>query len=67
MDGKDSMLKREHLQPGDCVSIDQYESTIRGRLPHTYGKERTEEQYRGGTLFVDHASGMIFLVNQMSL
>ena len=67
VDGKDSMLKREHLQPGDCVSIDQYESTIRGRLPHTYGKERTEEQYRGGTLFVDHASGMIFLANQVSL
>ena len=55
------MIKREHLSPGDCVSLDQYESSIRGRLPpQTKGKECTDEQYTGGTLFVDHASGMIF-------
>ena len=38
--GKEMMLRREHLQPGDCVSLDQYESSIPGRLPHTMGKNR---------------------------
>ena len=41
--GKEMMLHHEHLQPGDCVSLDQYESSIPGRLPHTYGKEKKDD------------------------
>ena len=33
-------LKTNHLFPGQVISVDQYESTVRGRLPHTQGKER---------------------------
>jgi hypothetical protein len=55
------------LQPGECISIDQYISAQPGRLPHTKGKESKSDQYNGGTLFVDHASGYIFLRNQVSL
>ncbi len=33
-------LKRNHLLPGACVSIDHYISTTQGRLPHTLGKKR---------------------------
>ena len=55
------------LQPGDCVSLDQYESSIPGRLPHTYGKEKKDDQYNGGTLFIDHASSMVFIQHQVSL
>ena len=65
--GKEMMLRREHLQPGDCVSLDQYESSIPGRLPHTYGKEKKDDQYNGGTLFIDHASSMVFIQHQVSL
>ena len=54
--GKEMKLCHEHLKPGDCVSLDQYESSIPGCLPHTYGKEKKDNQYNGGTLFVDHAS-----------
>ena len=43
--GKEMILRRNHLQPGDCVSLDQYKSSIRGRLPHTYGKEKKDDQY----------------------
>ena len=65
--GKETMLRREHLRPGDCVSLDQYESSIPGRLPHTYGKEKKDDQYNGGTLFIDHASSMVFIQHQVSL
>jgi hypothetical protein len=64
---KESLLKRGNLEPGQMVSIDQYISALPGRLPHTKGKESKKNIYRGGTLFVDHASGYIFLKNQVSL
>ena len=65
--GKEMMLQSEHLQPGDCVSLDQYESSIPGCLPHTYGKEKKDDQYNGGTLFIDHVSSMVFIQHQVSL
>ena len=64
---KEMMLRHEHLQPGNCVSLDQYESSIPGCLPHTYGKEKKDDQYNGGTLFIDHASSMVFIQHQVSL
>ena len=64
---KDLLLKTNHLNPGDCVSLDQYQSSIPGRLEHTYGKEKKDERYTGGTIFVDHASGLMYLQHQVSL
>ena len=61
------VLKEGHLSPGQVVSLDQYECTIRGRLPHTRGREKLHERYCGGTIGVDHASGKIFLSHQVSL
>ena len=61
---KNNILKRDHLQPGDCISADHYFSPITGRLPHTYGRERNG--YTCGSLFVDHASGKIFNFSQYS-
>jgi hypothetical protein len=61
------ILRSGDLSPGDCVSMDQYESSVRGRLPHTRGMEKSHSQYCGGTLFVDHASGRIFVYHQSSL
>lgn len=60
-------LQRGDLQPGDCISMDQYESTVRGRLPHTAGREPWFHRYVGGTLFVDHASGFVKVYHQSSL
>ena len=60
-------LRVDDLEPGDCFSVDQYESSVRGRLPHTRGREGTSSRYRGGTLFYDHASGKIFARHQVSL
>jgi hypothetical protein len=67
VDDRDMILKVDKLEPGDQVSIDQYVSTIRGRLLHTKGKEKADEKLNGGTMFVDHATGFVFLQNQVSL
>ena len=60
-------LKDQDPKPGDTVSLDQYQSAVKGRLFHTRGKEQSHEQYSGGTTGVDHASGYIFHRHQVSL
>jgi hypothetical protein len=64
---KEMSLRRGKLNPGEMVSIDQYESALPGRLPHTKGKEPKRTKYTGGTLFVDHATAHIYLRHQVSL
>ena len=64
---KEMLLRRGKLKPGEQVSIDQYESALPGRLPHTKGKEPKRDKYVGGTLFVDHATAHIFLRHQTNL
>ncbi|KAG7369081.1 reverse transcriptase RNA-dependent DNA polymerase [Nitzschia inconspicua] len=60
-------IRSDDLHPGDCISVDQYVSSVPGRLPHTAGKESLKDKYHGGTIFVDHATSFLFLVNQVSL
>jgi hypothetical protein len=64
---KQMLTKREHLVPGQMVSLDQYMGSTPGRLPNTKGKELKKDKYTGGTIFVDHASGFVFVRNQVSL
>ena len=47
--------------------MDQYVSRTPGRLPNTRGREHLGNRYTGGTLYVDHASGFIYIKNQVSL
>ena len=54
---KDGNLKDGHLVPGMVVSTDQFVSKVHGRLPHTMGKEKEQDMYCGGTIYVDHSSG----------
>jgi hypothetical protein len=60
-------IRSDSLDPGDCVSIDQYQSSFPGRLSSTKGKEPRKLQYTGGTIYVDSASGLIFIRHQVSL
>ena len=55
------------LKPGQRVSADQYYSSVRGRLPHTKGKESETDQYCGGTIFVDHATDLVYHQHQIGL
>ncbi|KAG7370589.1 reverse transcriptase RNA-dependent DNA polymerase [Nitzschia inconspicua] len=59
-------IRSNDLLPGECVS-DQYVSSVPGRLPNTAGKEPSKDKYHGGTIFVDHATSFLYLVNQVSL
>ena len=61
------VLRSSDLKPGDQISVDQYESSVRGRLPSTRGRERVTKKFVGGTLFYDHASSKIFVRHQSSL
>ena len=61
------VIKKEHLLPGAAISVDQYQTKVGGRLHGTYGREKKENQYNGGTIYVDHATGLIFVYNQVSL
>jgi hypothetical protein len=61
---KQKILKHRHLQPDDCLLVDQIVSAIQGRLPFTFGHKH--QGYTCGTLFVDYASGKIFNFCQLS-
>ena len=61
------VIREGDLKPGDQVSVDQYESSVRGRRMETRGRERMEHRFCGGTLFYDHASHRLFNVNQVTL
>ena len=60
-------IKENNLRPGDCISINQYVCSHRGRLATGYGKTPLAQTYGGGTIFVDHASGYIHVEHQISL
>ena len=64
---KTMSLERNHLEPGSCVSLDHYESTVQGRHKDTKGKEQHDNKYCGGTIFVNHASGFIGAYHKVSL
>jgi len=65
--GEQHTLSQNILQPGECIFINQYESSIRGHLPTTQGLKSPSQQYCGGTLFFDIASQFIFIHHKVSL
>ena len=64
---KDGNLKKGTLRPGAMISSDQFVSSLPGRLPNTYGKEKVSEKFVGGTVFIDEASGLFTVELQVSL
>jgi hypothetical protein len=57
-------LKDSHLRAGSAVSVDHFESRLKGRTYTSYGKT-TSDQYVGGCIFVDHMSGYIHVEHQL--
>jgi hypothetical protein len=53
-------LDSGRLLPGDCVLVDQLESSTPGLVPQTRGSP-TKTTYQAATLFCDHASQFIHL------
>ena len=60
-------MKRDKLEPGDCLAVDQFVVPQGGRLFTTSGNEKEEDRFKGGTLFADMATGKIFVRPQVSL
>ena len=50
------VLKQEKLEPGDGVAVDQFIVRQGRRLFTTSGREREEDRFKGGTIFVDMAN-----------
>eukprot|EP00978_Attheya_sp_CCMP212_P003689 scaffold7769_cov53-Attheya_sp.AAC.4 len=67
LDGRQEALRAQNLVPGQVVSTDQYETRTPGRLANTFGKEKEKMRYNGGTIYVDHATKLIYITNQVSL
>ena len=63
----DAVLRADNLDPGGKVSVDQYMSAVPGRREHTKSKEKMGSRYQGGTIFVDHATQLIYVHHQESL
>ena len=55
------------LEPGQEIACDQFEVKKRGRKFKTFGKEKEEEKFSGGTIFVDVATGFTRCYYQVSL
>jgi hypothetical protein len=64
---RSNTLKAGDLAPGDGISIDQYVSSCPGCTENSRGREPLSQRYTGGTIFVDHASGYVFVKHQVSL
>ena len=60
----DGSLKDGHLSSGATVSVDHFESRLKGRTYDSYGKT-SSNQYVGGCIFVDHMSGYIHVEPQL--
>jgi hypothetical protein len=54
-------------RPGELVSVDHYESAIRGRLLSTRGRENETNKHCGGTIFYDHYSSFVSVHHQPTL
>ena len=63
---RENALKADVLFPGQRVSLDHFECSAKGRLLTSKGKSSPDEMYRGGALFVDQASGYIFIQPQVT-
>ena len=63
---RENALKGNTLFPGQRVSPDHFVCSTKGRLPSSKGKTPTDQMYCGGAIFVDQASGYIFIQSQVA-
>ena len=61
------ITKAENLYPGQCVSVDHFVCSTKGRRFNTQGSSASKDMYMGGAIFVDHASGYTWIGFQSHL
>ena len=63
----DGVLKKDHLLPGQCVSVDHFVCNTKGQLYTSRGKMSPDDMYDGGCIYFNHASGFIHCEHQVHL
>ena len=51
------MLKKDKLEPGDLVFVDQFESQVPSQIFSPRGSKIHSRKYKGGTVYYDAATG----------
>ena len=64
--GKKGNKTNETIELGQCVSVDQMESTTPGLIAQLQGR-LTTQQFNSATVFVDHYSKLSYIHLQTSL
>ena len=64
---KEQELKKDHLQPGQMVSADNYILRATCRLYHTKGKSYPSDMFLVGCVFIDHISGYARIKHQVAI
>jgi len=62
---KEGGVKANDLYPGSGVSVDHFVSKVPGRLYTSRGKTSPTDMYKGGCIFTDHSSGLLFIQHQV--
>jgi hypothetical protein len=62
---RDGALKKDNLRVGAEVSVDHFESRLRGRTYDSYGKKQPPHNMLGVASFFDHGYGYIQVRNQV--
>ena len=57
----EKLLSKEVLIPGQRVSMDHFIVSTPGRLFSSRGREAQDRMFKGGVIFVDHASGFVWV------
>jgi hypothetical protein len=67
LEDREGAITRDQYKVGDFVSTDQFICKTPGCLPTGYGQESQDLRFKGGTIYNDAASGLIWVENQVSL
>lgn len=60
----DGSLTTDYLKPGAGVSVDHFESRLKGQTYTSFGKTMSE-QYKGGCIFMDHMRSYVHVEQQL--
>lgn len=66
VDRQQKVLSKDVLIPGQKVSMDHFSVSTKGRLYSGFGGTKDDEKYKGGVIFVDHASGFVYVVHVLN-
>ena len=58
---EEKVLSKDVLIPGQRISMDHFIVSTPGRLFNSRGSEPHDRMYKGGVIFVDHASGFVYV------